>query len=310
MATYYGGDDYQYGYSIATDANGSVFVTGKTKSSNFPTYNPGGDVYYQGSRSGYDYDAFVLKFFGSINRTTAATYWSNTSSWSSGEIPDRNSDVDINHNMNLDQNAECYSLKFNNGKITTGNYSIKVFSGEVQGAGAGKFVDGTLIYPVLTTGSKRWETGQGTDYIPLTINFSSLTGSGDVSVSVLDRYNVTPGSGVGSNKVLRRFYRINQSGLTSFNANLELSYTDSDVSEQGITDESSLRVFQWDGTQWRELNVTSRDINNNKITVSGVTSFSDFVISSTGDAPLPVKVKSVMAKVSGGKVKLIIETAT
>jgi hypothetical protein len=203
------------------------------------------------------------------------------------------------------------NLIFTSGKLTTvGGGSIKVL-GSISGAGVGKFVDGNLVLPVSLTGSKKWETGQGNDYLPLTINFASLTGSGDVTVTVLDRTSTPPGGPIGANKVLKRYFRVTQSGgITSFNADLTLTYTDADVSEQGITDENSLRVFQWDGAQWRELTVISRDVDNNTITVTGVTSFSDFVISGTGDAPLPVQVASVLANVSGRDVRIKIKTQT
>jgi hypothetical protein len=205
------------------------------------------------------------------------------------------------------------NLIFTSGKLTTvGGGSIKVLS-SISGAGAGKFVDGNLVLPVSSTGSKKWETGQGNDYLPLTINFTSLTGSGDmnVTVTVLDRTSTPPGGPIGANKVLKRYFRVTQSGgITSFNADLTLTYTDADVSEQDISDENSLRVFQWDGAQWRELTVIDRDVINNTITVTGVTSFSDFIISGTGDAPLPVQVSSVLANVSGRDVRIKIKTQT
>jgi hypothetical protein len=201
------------------------------------------------------------------------------------------------------------TLIFTAGKLNTGNNTLKV-TGSISGAGAGKFVDGNLVLPVSSPDLKKWETGQGNDYLPLTINFTSLNGSGDVTVTVLDRTSTPPGGDIGSNKVLKRYFRVTQTGITSFNANLTLTYTDADVSEQGITDENSLRVFQWDGAQWKELTVIDRDVNNNTITVTGVTSFSDFVISGTGDAPLPVQVASVLADVSGRDVKIKIKTQT
>jgi hypothetical protein len=55
-STYLGGSSYDYGFGIAVDSNGSVYVTGWTGSTDFPTKNP-----FQETPNGYD-DAFVTKF--------------------------------------------------------------------------------------------------------------------------------------------------------------------------------------------------------------------------------------------------------
>ena len=55
-STYLGGDDSDYGYSIAVDSSGSAYVTGTTSSKNFPTYHG-----YQTANAG-GVDVFVTKF--------------------------------------------------------------------------------------------------------------------------------------------------------------------------------------------------------------------------------------------------------
>ncbi len=70
-STYLGGGDWDIGNGIAVDDGGNAYVTGSTRSSNFPTLNP-----YQTYVGGgtYGYDVFVTKLSSSGNSLVYSTY--------------------------------------------------------------------------------------------------------------------------------------------------------------------------------------------------------------------------------------------
>ncbi len=65
-STYLGGSDNDYGYDLAVDGSGAVYVTGSTVSDDFPTLNP-----YQTYQGG---DAFVTKLTSSGSSLVYSTY--------------------------------------------------------------------------------------------------------------------------------------------------------------------------------------------------------------------------------------------
>lgn len=56
-ATFFGGSGEDFGYNIATDRNGNIYITGETSSSDFPVTSGAYDITYNGG----EWDAFVVK---------------------------------------------------------------------------------------------------------------------------------------------------------------------------------------------------------------------------------------------------------
>jgi hypothetical protein len=72
-ATYYGGSSNQWPEFLKTDANGNLFITGHTRSTNFPTQNALGGTYFKGTNPNWE-DAFILKFDNAGNRKWASYF--------------------------------------------------------------------------------------------------------------------------------------------------------------------------------------------------------------------------------------------
>ena len=148
-ATYYGGNDQDYGNSITTDENDNILITGTTDSYNFPVLNPGGGTYFQGLYSGGICDAFILKFnFNGVRQW--ATYYGGDS-W------------DVGNSITIDENNNILVTGY------TWSYNFPVFN-----PGGGAYFQDTLggvyFYDVFilkfnTSGIRQWATYYGgSDY--------------------------------------------------------------------------------------------------------------------------------------------------
>ncbi len=186
--------------------------------------------------------------------------------------------------MTLSQTTTIDSLVLSGpGKFVVNPFTLIVSGGAsaITGAGPSSWVCGRLAYPVTATGTQVWYVGQNMDYLPVTINFTALTGTDTVTVLALDWHVFSPSAPFDNLKVLGRYFRVtNGPGITGFGADITLSYTDADLAAAGVADETTLKVYKSDGVNWTEVPVTTRNTTDNTIQISGVTSFSEFIIAS------------------------------
>lgn len=84
-ATYCGGSLFDNGYAITSDIIGNIFITGITRSINFPTYDAG--TYYQPAMAG-DTDIVILKFANNGTRLWSTYYGGTLADYGNSIITD------------------------------------------------------------------------------------------------------------------------------------------------------------------------------------------------------------------------------
>lgn len=138
-ATYYGGTNDEMGNSITVDKNGSVFVTGYTTSTDFPSQNTGS--FFQGTNAG-DADVYILKFDNSGNRLWATYYGGSSGEWGSSITTDNSGNV------------------FISGHAESVNFPVKNAGTFFQGTFSGGSND-AFIMKFDNNGSRLWATYYG-----------------------------------------------------------------------------------------------------------------------------------------------------
>jgi Bacterial Ig-like domain (group 3)/Beta-propeller repeat len=137
-STYLGGSDDDLGESIAVDSAGNAYITGYTRSTNFPTMNPVQPVYGGGST-----DAFIVK----INAAGSALVYS---TYLGGSDIDSGSSIAVDSAGNAYVTGYTYSTDFpsiNALQPTFGGGTVDAFVAEINSSGS------ALIYSTYLGGS-------------------------------------------------------------------------------------------------------------------------------------------------------------
>jgi len=142
-ATYYGGSDRDYGTGICTDNSGYLYVTGRTRSPDFPTQSLAG-AYNQSTYGGNGgYDAFILKFSSSGVRLWATFYGG--------------SDEDKGHGICTDDSGNLYIT----GETISSDFPIQTLAGAYNDTTLG---GGDVFILKFNSSSERlWATYYGGD---------------------------------------------------------------------------------------------------------------------------------------------------
>jgi hypothetical protein len=104
------------------------------------------------------------------------------------------------------------TLTFTSGTLTTGSNKVTIAaSGSTSGAGASKHVVGNLEKVYTATGSFTYVVGDGTNYTPIVLNFTTLTTTGNFTVSVITgaHPNTTSATdGIDVSKDINRYWTV------------------------------------------------------------------------------------------------------
>ncbi len=116
-STYLGGSDHDYGSSLAIDSGGNIYVTGATRSSDFPTTPGTYDVFFNGF-----VDVFVSKLSGDLTNLLASTYlggsdhdFGNSIAINSGESDKSVYMTGVTYSSDFPTTPDAYDSSFNSG---------------------------------------------------------------------------------------------------------------------------------------------------------------------------------------------------
>ncbi len=152
-----------------------------------------------------------------------------------------------------------------------------------------------------------WYIGDSTRFRPLRMRATS--GAGSAVIRYVPNDSLPTPAQVGLSGVsgrAMRYWDIDASvGVT---ADIAFKY---DASDFPFTfNESAMQCYHWTGSLWERQTKDSQDETNDTIRVTGVSSFSPFLLTTTEDAPLPVSLLTFTGVSTNEGVNLAWETAT
>ncbi len=159
------------------------------------------------------------------------------------------------------------TLTLTSGNLTTTGANLLTLgsSAAISGGSASSYVSGPLARMASGTGSKSFPIGKNSNYRPLTINFTALTGTSMVQAEQNDP-GTFPGSSSGVTSFASRYWTVTESGSSARTYDITLDGTGFSPVGTGV-------ILKYDNPTTTKLIASFSSPN---YTATGLTSFSDF----------------------------------
>lgn len=194
------------------------------------------------------------------------------------------------------------TLTLTAGNITTGANDVYISStGSVSGGSTASFVVGNLRKYIATGAtSKTFEIGDSSNYVPVGIDFSSVTGAGDLTASTTaGDYSLISSSGIDGGASVNRFWTLVNSGITFTNYNATFSFVAGDLDARA--NYANFVVGRY-SSGWTYPTVGTKTSTSTQAT--GITGFGDFQLGNSEPAfKLIIDEGSYLKTIVGGIIR-------
>jgi hypothetical protein len=164
------------------------------------------------------------------------------------------------------------TLDLTNGLLIPGSNNLTAAAtASIVNASSSSYVSGKLNRVYNATGSKTFPIGKSSNFRPLTLNYTALTGTSTVSVEQFES-TIAGSIPVGVTAQTGRYWDISQTGGSAFTYSLTLDGT---PFTPGINDPV---ILKGDGVTNTALTAS---YSNPNFTATGITSFSNFAVGSS-----------------------------
>ena len=170
-STYIGGNDWEELNGMDFDPHDNLYLAGTTKSPDFPTLDPGGGAFFQGTWAGGDWDAYYLKFNANRQLKWGTFFGGSGSEWPGPNYDERRIEVDETGTIYFHGRTRSPDLPV----LAPGNCGASWFQDTLSSCG-----DNIFLGAFDSTGVLLWSTHHGCHTTPSDI---ALDGQGNIYIA-------------------------------------------------------------------------------------------------------------------------------